>query len=143
MSDELDRVFREMEDYIARRLREKLAELYSEMHSLASMMSPMWHHEGYLEPLYAIKDLGTHIAIYIDLPCAEESSIDVHFIDRRRIEIRAKLRESLSFSDWSTRFSSTKFSEYRTTIALPVEVDPSRAKVRVKRGVVEIVVPKA
>ncbi len=141
--DRIERLFREMEDYIAKRIREKLAELYSEIHSMASMMKPMWHHEGYLEPLYSVKDMGSYVAIYIDLPCAEESTIDVQFLDRRRVAIRARLRESLSFSDWSTRFGSTKFSEYRTVIELPIDVDPSRARVRVKRGVVEVIVPKA
>ncbi len=141
--DRIERIFRELEDYISRRIREKLEELYSEVHSLASMMKPMWHHEGYLEPLYTVKDMGSYIAIYIDLPCAEESTIDVQFLSPRKISIRARLKEGVTFSDWSSRFSSTRFTEYRTVIELPVEVDPSRARVRVKRGVVEVIVPKA
>jgi len=141
--DEIERMFREIENYIARRIRESLSEIYSEIHSMSSMLRPMWSHRGYLEPLYTVKDLGDSIAIYIDLPYSEEGTIDVQFLDDRRIAIRAKLKSDVSFSGWSTRFSSTRFSEYRTVIELPARVNPRGARVRVKRGVVEVVVPKA
>ncbi len=140
---EIERVFKEIENYISRRIREAMDELYGEIHSLSSMFRPMWSHRGYLEPLYTVKDLGDEIAIYIDLPYSEEGTIDVNFVDDRRVAIRAKLKRDVSFSDWSTRFSSTRFSEYRTVIELPARVDPSRARVRVRRGVVEVLVPKA
>ena len=63
------------------------------------------------------------------------------FIDNKMI-IRAKLKRNLSYSDWSTRFEGTSFSEYRTVIDLPIKVSPDRVKVRAKRGVVEITIFK-
>ena len=137
----VERVFKEVEDYIARRIREEIESLYSELSSMERMLRPMWHHDGYLEPLYSVKDLGDRVVVYIDLPFVEEGTIDVKFVDSR-LFIKAKLKQGVRFSDWSTRFSETRFTEYRTVIDLPSGLDYSRARVRVKRGVIEIVIPK-
>ncbi len=141
MMKKLERGFKELEDHIMRALRDEVRKLYEDLASMERMFRPMWHHEGYLEPLYAIKDLGDRIVVYIDLPFAEESTIDVKFVDDKMV-IRAKLKKSLSYSDWSTRFEGTSFSEYRTVIDLPIKASPERVKVRAKRGVVEITIFK-
>ncbi len=141
MMRKLEKEFKELEDHIMRALRDEVRKLYEDLASMERMFKPMWHHEGYLEPLYTIKDLGDRIVVYIDLPFAEESTIDVKFIDNKMV-IRAKLKKNLSYSDWSTRFEGTSFSEYRTVIDLPIKVSPDRVKVRAKRGVVEITIFK-
>jgi len=141
LTKRVERVFREMEDYIARRIREEMESLYSELSSMERMLRPMWHYDGYLEPLYTIKDLGDRVVVYIDIPFAEEGAIDVRFVDGK-LFIKAKLRKGISFSDWSSRFSETRFTEYRAVIDLPPGLDYSKARVRVKRGVIEIAIPK-
>ena len=132
---------RELEDYIMRTIRDEVHRLYEDLVSMERMFRPMWHHEGYLEPLYSIKDLSDRIIVYIDLPYAEEGSIDVKFVDNKMI-IKARLKDRLSYSGWSTRFERITFNEYRTVIDLPIMIDPNKIKIRSRKGLVEITIFK-
>ncbi|HID80278.1 MAG TPA: Hsp20/alpha crystallin family protein [Ignisphaera sp.] len=135
------REFKELEDYIMKTLRDEVYRLYEDLASIERMFRPMWHHEGYLEPLYSVKDLGDRIVVYIDLPYAEEGSIDVKFVDNKMI-IKARLKDQLSYSGWGTRFERMTFNEYRTVIDLPIVVDPNKIRIRSRKGLVEITIFK-
>ena len=137
----IEKSFKSIEEHVTRLIRDEFARIYEDIASMERMFKPMWHHEGYLEPLYTIKDLGDRIVIYIDLPYAHEGTIDVKFIDNKMI-IKAKLKQQISLSQWGTRFSDITFNEYRTVIDLPLRVDPDKVKIRTRRGVVEITIYK-
>ncbi|RLG74430.1 MAG: hypothetical protein DRO14_05700, partial [Thermoprotei archaeon] len=84
---------------------------------------------------------GNAYIIYIDLPKVDEGSIDVRFKDNL-VMIRAKLKEGLTLSNWSSRGSEVRFYEYREVIELPIRIDPEKVRVNVKRSRVQIIVPK-
>ncbi len=146
--DEFERLWkriREVEksirEYVEEEFRRALEDIRSELRSIDRMLMPSWSHEGYLRPLYTVKDVGNAYVIYIDLPKVDEGSIDVRFRDNL-VMIKAKLKEGLTLSNWSSRGSEVRFYEYREVIELPVRIDPKKVRVSVKRGRVQIVVPK-
>jgi len=129
-------------EYVERELRRAVSEVRREFESIERMLSPSWSHDGSLKPLYSVRDEGNAYAIYIDLPKADEGTIDVRFKDNK-VLIRAKLKEKTSFKPWSGRGGEIGFTEYRELIEVPVKrIDPSRVKIVKKRRFVKILIPK-
>ncbi|MCD6084878.1 MAG: Hsp20 family protein [Desulfurococcales archaeon] len=146
--DEFDKLWRRIKEversireYVEDEFRRALEDVRNELRSINRMLMPSWSHEGYLRPLYAVKDVGRAYIIYIDLPKVDEGTIDVRFRNNL-VMIRAKLKEGLKISSWSGRGGEVKFHEYREVIELPVRIDPSKVRVNVKRSRVQIVVHK-
>ena len=105
------------------------------------MSSPSWSHRGWLRPLYSIKDLGDRLEVLIDLPSADEATIEVR-ASGRRVSISAKLKKETVFSDWSGRGGEVVFTEFREEITLPVDVVEEPLAVDVRRGVVRVIFKK-
>ncbi|HDD26191.1 MAG TPA: hypothetical protein ENF75_03785 [Acidilobales archaeon] len=147
--DEFDRLIkriRELEkktwEYIESEMRRAFTEVRREFESVERMLSPSWSHDGYLKPLYSIRDEGNYYAIYIDLPRVDEGSIDVRFKENK-VLIRAKLKERMKLSPWSGRGGEIGFTEYREVIEVPVSrIDPKRVKVITRKRFVKILIPK-
>ena len=146
--DDFERMFRRIRafekgirEYIESEFRRLLNEFKEDVSHIERVFSPMWNYEGYLRPLYIVKDRGSFYEIYIDLPKVDEGSIDIKFIDNV-IYIRARLREEVMFSSWSGRGGETRFYEYREAIELPIKIDPNKVKVLTKRGMVKIIIYK-
>ena len=147
--DEFDRLMkkiRELEkrvwDYIEGEVRRAASEIRREFESVERMLSPSWSSEGFLKPLYSIRDEGNAYAIYVDLPKADEGTIDVRFKDNK-ILIRARLKEKTDFSPWTGRGGEVKFTEYRDLIEVPVKhIDPSRVRIIKRRRFIKILIPK-
>ncbi|MEL9939716.1 MAG: Hsp20 family protein [Ignisphaera sp.] len=146
--EEFDRLFkrireieRSVRDLIESEFRKILEDFREDMSHFKEMMYPMWHHEGYLRPLYTIYDRGNYYEILIDLPKSDEGSIDVRF-HGNTIYIRARLKEEIRFSHWSGKGGETRFHEYREVIEIPTKIDPDKVKVLKKRGLVKILIYK-
>ncbi len=132
---------RRTREYIEDELRRVAEEIRSEIESVERMLSPSWSHNGYLRPLYSLRDEGSNYVLYIDLPRVDEGTIDVKFIGNK-VVIRARLKEETRFTEWSGRGGEIKFNEYREVIELPITIDPSKVKVLTKKRVVKVIIPK-
>ena len=153
MADEFEREFeklwrrvKELErrtwEYIEDEIRRTAVSIREEFESIRRMLEPSWSHEGFLRPLYTVRDEGNAYVVYIDLPKADEGTIDIRFRGNR-IFVRARLKEEVVFHGWSSRGGEVRFNEYRDIIELPVRsIDPNRVKVITKRRVVKIIIPK-
>lgn len=148
LSEELDeflkrvrKIERKVREYIEEEMREALGSIREEYHSIDSLLNPSWTCEGHLRPLYTIKDLGNAYVIYIDLPKADLSTIDVRFKDNLMI-IRARLKEEFTIGRWSSRGSEVRFCEYREVINLPIKVDPNKVKVTTRGDRVQVIIDK-
>jgi HSP20 family molecular chaperone IbpA len=146
--DEFDELFRKMREfekklqrYIEEELTRALSELKSDLAYMENMFKPMSHYEGYLRPLYTIRDRGSYIEVYIDLPKADEKTIDIRFRDNYML-IRARLKEEVRFSGLSGRGGETKFHEYREVLELPIKIDPDKVRLDVKKGRVRVIIYK-
>ena len=148
MLDEFDELFRKMREfekklqrYIEEELTSALRELRSDLAYMENMFKPMSHYEGYLRPLYTIRDRGSYIEVYIDLPKADEKTIDIRFKDNYMF-IRARLKEEVRFSGLGGRGGETKFHEYREVLELPIKIDPDRVRLDVRKGRVKVIIYK-
>jgi len=135
---EIERSFRE---YIEDEFQRIIRRLREDMIYVERMFSPMWHYEGYLRPLYSVIDKGSYYEIYIDLPKADEQSIDIRFSDNL-MYIKARLKEEIKFRGLSGRGGETKFYEYREVVELPFKVDPQKVRIFAKRGFVKVLIYK-
>ncbi len=132
--EQLERSFREM-------IRREIEKFEKELDIVRIPASPSWSSEGVLKPLYSVRDEGDSYVIYVDIPKADEGTIEVNFMDNK-VEIKARLRKEFRFEGWSGRGGETTFTKYREVIELPIRIDPQRVRVRKRKGIVEIRIPK-
>lgn len=135
------RVEKKIMNYVREEFREVLEGMRDELHSISSMFEPSWSYEGYLRPLYTIKDVGNAYVVYLDLPKADLGTVDVRFRDNFMV-VRAKLKGGLRLGCWSCRGGEITFHEYREVISLPFKVDPSKVKVELKGDRVKVIISK-
>jgi len=143
-TDEFERLWRRIKEIERRMLesfRDEEERILKELEDLRKALMPSWSYEGYLRPLYTIRDLGDEYVLYVDLPNADQGSIDVKF-KGNTILIRAKLKMQHKFSEWSGQGGETVFTEYRDVITLPFNIDPSCVSLRQRRGMIELRIKK-
>ncbi len=143
-TDEFEKFWRRIKEIERRMLesfREEEERILREFEEIRRALIPSWSYEGYLRPLYTMRDLGNEYVLYIDLPNADQGSIDIKF-KGNAILIRAKLRMKHRFSEWSGQGGETIFTEYRDVITLPFNVDPSCVCLRQRKGMIELRIRK-
>ena len=132
--EEIRRSFKELID-------EEIKRIDEEFQGFKSLVQPSWSSNGVLKPLHTMKEVNNEYIVYIDMPRADEGSINVEFVNNRII-LKANLKKEVRFKDWSGVGSETSFREYQEVIDLPVKIDPRRVNVRTRKGIVEIRIPK-
>lgn len=143
-ADEFERFWRrirEIERKMLESFREEEERILRELEEIRKALTPSWSYEGYLRPLYTMRDLGDEYVLYIDLPNADQGSIDIKF-KGNTILIRAKLKMQHRFSEWSGQGGETVFTEYRDVITLPFDIDPSCVSLRQRKGMIELRIKK-
>jgi len=56
--------------------------------------------------------------------------------------VKTVLRSSLDAGKWSERYRGVELKEYCPVVTLPVEPRPEKTKIRIKKGVLEVIVYK-
>ncbi|RLG85653.1 MAG: hypothetical protein DRO39_05075 [Thermoprotei archaeon] len=143
--DELEEIFRRINE-LRRRIESFVEEavrrsLEGTRRQAVEALRPLWSSEGVLEPLYSVRDTGREYVVYVDLPYANEGTIDVKFIGNEMV-IEARLKSEVAINGWHKRYQETKFHSYRAVVKLPVAPDPRRVRIRVRKGVIQVVIPK-
>ena len=148
IDEEFERIFkriREVEkrirEYMEDEIRKTMRSIREELAFAEGLFRPMWNHEGHLRPLYSINDRGSYYEILIDLPKADEKTIDVRF-QGNLMFLRAKLKEEITFSGISGKGGETKFYEYREVIELPIVVDPNNVRIDIRKGIIRVLIYK-
>lgn len=142
--DEFKRIMRKWEEIrrsVKELIDEEIKKINEEVQGFKSLMQPSWSSNGVLKPLYTLKEAGNEYIVYIDLPRADEGSINVGFANNKII-LKASLKKEVRFKDWSGVGSETSFKEYQEVIELPINIDPQKVRVRTKKGIVEIRISK-
>ncbi|MGC9346128.1 MAG: hypothetical protein ACP5ER_05010, partial [Candidatus Bathyarchaeales archaeon] len=78
----------------------------------------------------------------VDLPYAEENTIQVKPIGGNTIEISAKMRRKVRFDDFGITHYKGEFQTLRCQTRIPVPVYMDRMEIRFKRGILEIRLPR-
>lgn len=130
ISDIIDEYFESLEVW-AERVRENIME------------RPTWNcRTCTMEPLRDIMVSSDEVVVTVDLPYAEQSTIEVKPISKDTIEISAKMRRKISFDDLGITHHRGEFQRFHCRTRIPVPVYMDRMEIRFKRGILEIRLPR-
>lgn len=137
-----------MEDKKKRRsiydlIREYLEEVQKLKEGLPPTERPSWNfRECTLEPLSNIFVATKEVIITADLPYALSNSVKVEPVNEDRLEITAEMEHKIGFKDWGITHHEGEFSTFSCQTRIPVPVDMENMKTSLKRGVLEIRLPR-
>jgi len=77
-----------------------------------------------------------------DLPNTEPETVKVEAVSEDLIEIAAKMKRKMRFDDFGITHREGEFSSLRCQTRIPVPVDTKRMKISLKRGILEIRLPR-
>ncbi len=95
-----------------------------------------------IEPLSNITVGVEEITITLDLPLVDHKQVRVQVHGENTVEVYAKTKRTVRFDDLGIRHRSGEFTCYRTLVDLPQPVDGAKAIYNMKRGILEISLPK-
>ena len=128
----IERAMREMEEAIAREVERAIRELRPEEREVRFFAES-------IEPLYAVRDLGDRVVVYVDLPYADTEKVNLWF-EENVMYVKAKLKSRIDVGKWSERYRGIEVEEYSLSITPPVKPKPEKTRIRVKKGVLKVVV---
>jgi HSP20 family protein len=88
-----------------------------------------------------ISETENEIIVRADLPGFSKEEVSVNATENT-LTIEAKHREEKKEKGEKYYTVERKFGSFRRVISLPVEVEPEKAKARMKDGVLEVILPK-
>jgi len=104
---------------------------------------PSWDLESCsLEPLFNIDVTSDNVIITADMPFVKPETIKIVALDEDLIEISAEMKMRIRFEDFGVCHRQGEFSSFRCRVPLPVPVELEKAKIRVKKGIIEIKLPR-
>ncbi|MBX5320632.1 MAG: Hsp20/alpha crystallin family protein [Candidatus Bathyarchaeota archaeon] len=107
------------------------------------MERPSWNcRTCSMEPLRDIMVTGDEVIVTVDLPYAEQNTIQVKPVGKDAIEISAKMRRKISFDDFGITHYRGEFQRFHCQTRIPVPVYMDRMEIRFKRGILEIRLPR-
>jgi len=128
--DIIDEYFEDLEER-AERFRETLIE------------RPSWNQKTCtIEPLRNIMVTPTEVIVTVDLPYTEENTIQVKPLDKKTIEISARMRRKIRFYDFGITHYRGEFQAFDCQTRIPVLVYMDKMKIRFKKGILEIRLPR-
>jgi len=115
----------------AERFRERLIE------------KPSWDQRACtMEPLRDVMVTPTEVIVTVDLPYAEENTIQVKPISKDTVEILAKLKRKVRFDDFGITQYKGEFHTFRCETRIPVPVYTEKMEIRFRKGILEIHLPR-
>jgi HSP20 family molecular chaperone IbpA len=128
--DLIDEYFEVFEEW-AEEVRESIAE------------RPSWNcRTNTMEPLREVNVTADEVIVTVDLPYAEENTIQVKPIGKDMIEVSAKMRRKVNFYDLGITHHRGEFHGFQCQTRIPVPVFMDRMEIRFKRGILEIRLPR-
>ncbi|MCK4424294.1 Hsp20/alpha crystallin family protein [Candidatus Bathyarchaeota archaeon] len=104
---------------------------------------PSWNQRAStIEPLRDILITPNEVIVTADLPYAEESKVQVKPLDEDSLEIIAKMRRKVRFADFGITHHAGEFQTFRCQTRIPVPVDMRKMEVHIKKGILEIHLPR-
>ena len=82
------------------------------------------------------------VILTFDLPYAQENNVAVKPLDGKTVEIIAKTRKKIKFVDFGLTHCQGEFDSFYFRARIPVSVYMDRLKANLKRGILEIRLPR-
>jgi len=109
----------------------------------ALMERPSWDLQSCcLEPLCSVFVSADEVVVTADLPNIDPKNIKVEAVEKDLIEITAKMKRKLHFEDFGITHRQGEFSAFRCQTRIPVPVDTKKMKTQLKRGILEVHLPR-
>jgi len=122
---------------------EEFESMADELMGLAFPEHPSWNTESCcLEPLCNVFVTPSEVVVTADLPNTEPETVKVEAVSENLIEIAAKMKRKMRFGDFGITHREGEFSSLRCQTRIPVPVDTKRMKISLKRGILEIRLPR-
>jgi HSP20 family molecular chaperone IbpA len=95
-----------------------------------------------IQPLYNMFVAATEIVLTVDLPYVDLKQVKLHCPTDDSVEIYAETTRKITFKDLGAKHRHGEFTCYRARIRIPVPVDEKRITTKLKRGVLEVRIPR-
>jgi len=107
-------------------------------------MGGLWPQTGAAgrAPRMDVIDRDNDILVRAEIPGVAKEDLDLSLNDRT-VTLRGTVRREQKKEEGDYYFAETSQGEFSRTVALPAEVDGSKAKASYRDGVVELTLPKA
>lgn len=118
-------------------------EEWAEQFEEAMIERPSWNpEENTFEPLRNVVVTSTEVVVTVDLPLIKEKSIHVKPIGKNIIEIAATMRRKIRFEEFGVTHRGGEFQKFLSRVRVPVKVDMDKLKLRCRKGMLEIHIPR-
>ncbi|UCG37319.1 MAG: Hsp20/alpha crystallin family protein [Candidatus Bathyarchaeota archaeon] len=130
-----------------RSILDLINEYIEEMESLAEKLlpteRPSWNINTHtIEPLCEVSVTRSEVVVTADLPFSDPDSIKIDPLDKRTIEISARINRRICCEDLGIQRQKGEFSTFSCHVEIPVPVDISKIEKRLKKGFLEIRIPR-
>jgi len=95
-----------------------------------------------IEPLYNLFVAANEVVLTIDLPYVNPKRIKLHCPSMDMIEILAETLRKITFKELGVKHRHGEFTCYHARIRVPVQVNEKKIVSKLKRGVLEVRVPR-
>lgn len=125
---------------IFERIEERLREMEE---AIRGYMAAGWDEaSSSIEPLYNVLLRSDEVVITIDLPYVDLNKIEVKAVEDDRIEVLARTKQAICLGDFGLKHRGGEFTCYHTVIRIPAPVDKRKLTYRLKKGILEIHLPR-
>ena len=129
------------------RRRRSIFDILDEYFSRAEMLFERAFGSGWdelsscIEPLSNIFVGASDVVITIDMPYVDRDSVRIEIRDDV-VEVLAKTEKPICLDEMGLRHRMGRFNSYHAVLRVPVPVDKDRMEARLKRGILEIRLPR-
>ena len=109
----------------------------------AIIQKPSWNlRECTIEPLREIIVTPLEVMVTVDLPYAEESAVRVKAVDDVSIEVSAAMKQKVQLEDLGIFHCKGEIQKLHSLMRIPVPVNMDKMDVHLKKGILEIHLPR-
>lgn len=129
------------------RRRRSLFDILDEYFSRAEMLFERAFESGWdefsscIEPLSNVFVGTSDVIVTIDMPYVDRESVRIEIRDDV-VEVFAKTERPICLDEMGLRHRMGRFNSYHAVLRIPVPVDKDRMETRLKRGILEIRLPR-
>jgi len=107
------------------------------------MQKPSWNlTECTIEPLREISVTPSEVMVTVDLPYTEKSAVRVEAVGDVSIEVSATMKQKVQLEDLGVTHCKGEIQKFHCLVRVPVPVDMDKMDVHLKKGILEIHLPR-
>jgi HSP20 family molecular chaperone IbpA len=104
---------------------------------------PSWNLKNRtIEPLRDMIVTPTEVIVTVDLPFTKTNTVQVKPVNKKTLEISAKMKREIRFEDFGITHHKGEFRTFYCQTRIPVPVQMDRLRLAIKKGILNIHVPR-